>query len=93
MLKAHLWWAFFLRHAKLCGMSEPALISEGVNLMLYGMGVVFVFLSLLVLATGAMSVIVQRLTPPAAEPDLQAPDRRHVAAITAALHMHRNRSG
>ncbi|MFK7731615.1 MAG: OadG family protein [Pseudomonadales bacterium] len=73
-------------------MSEPTLISQGFNLLLYGMGVVFVFLSLLVLATGAMSALVQRFAPMVDDEEPQALDRRHVAAITAALHMHRNRN-
>ncbi|MEM8500071.1 MAG: OadG family protein [Pseudomonadota bacterium] len=73
-------------------MTEPTLISQGVNLLLYGMGVVFVFLSLLVLVTGAMSALVQRFAPQANNSDPQSIDRRHVAAITAALHRHRNRN-
>lgn len=93
MLKAHLWWAFFLRHAKFSAMSEPTLVSQGVNLLLYGMGVVFVFLSLLVLATGVMSALVQRFAPNVDDAEPQALDRRHIAAITAALHKHRDRNG
>lgn len=74
-------------------MSEPTLISQGVNLLLYGMGVVFVFLSLLVIATSAMSALVQRFAAQPKRAQQQALDRRHVAAITAALHRHRNRDG
>jgi sodium pump decarboxylase gamma subunit len=36
----------------------PPLLSEGLNLVIYGMGTVFVFLTLLVLATMLMSWLV-----------------------------------
>lgn len=39
------------------------LIDQGVSLMTYGMGTVFVFLTLLVFATLLMSTIIRRLTP------------------------------
>jgi len=39
-------------------MDTPTLIEEGVNLMLFGMGFVFVFLTLLVLVTSLMSWII-----------------------------------
>ncbi len=44
---------------------QGTLIDQGFNLMLYGMGTVFVFLTILVFATGFMSRVVQRLSPPA----------------------------
>lgn len=43
---------------------QGSLISQGVELMLVGMGTVFVFLSLLVLAMTLMSRLVSRLHPP-----------------------------
>lgn len=39
-------------------MEEPILLNEGVNLMLFGMGFVFIFLTLLVFATWLMSKII-----------------------------------
>jgi len=39
-------------------MNTPSLIEEGLNLMLFGMGFVFVFLTLLVLVTSLMSWII-----------------------------------
>ncbi|GAB4288361.1 MAG: OadG family protein [Methylophaga sp.] len=41
-------------------MTASNLVSEGLNLMLVGMGFVFIFLTLLVLATSAMSKIITR---------------------------------
>lgn len=43
-------------------MSNP-LVEQGLNLMLYGMGTVFVFLSLLVVATWAMSTVINHWFP------------------------------
>ncbi len=76
------------------------IVAQGVELMLYGMGTVVVFLSLLVVITTFMSAIVQRYF---AEPESvpvgsivpagdSTPDAEVVAAITAAIHQHRNRS-
>lgn len=42
---------------------ETSLIDQGVSLMLYGMGTVFVFLTILVFATNLMSKVVNHLTP------------------------------
>jgi len=68
------------------------LVSEGLNLALYGMGTVFVFLTLLVLATMLMSwLVAQRETAAAAALPADSADARTMAAITAAIHRHRNR--
>ena len=40
---------------------EPTLITKGLDLLLYGMGTVFTFLTLLVGITAAMSGLVNRL--------------------------------
>lgn len=48
-------------------MSNP-LVEQGVNLMLYGMGTVVVFLSLMVVATRAMSGMITRWFPEQAVP-------------------------
>lgn len=42
-------------------MDNSTLLSEGLNLMLFGVGFVFVFLTLLVFATSAMSWLVIKL--------------------------------
>ena len=70
----------------------PPLVSEGLNLALYGMGTVFVFLTLLVLATMIMSWLVapKETAAVVALPIDLAGDRK-IAAITAAIHQHRNR--
>lgn len=65
------------------------LLSEGLNLALYGMGTVFVFLTMLVFATTFMSWLVAKTTPPEVRENGIGP--RKLAAITAAVHQHRNR--
>lgn len=64
------------------------LLAQGLMLMLTGMGTVFVFLSLLVVAMSAMSRLIGRERP-AADAD---PDAETVAAITAAIERHRHRN-
>ena len=44
-------------------MSETALINEGLSLMMFGMGFVFIFLTVLVIATSLMSKIVLTVAP------------------------------
>ena len=69
----------------------PPLISEGLNLALYGMGTVFVFLTLLVLATMLMSRLVAHPeTAAVVALPADSADARTMAAITAAIHQHRN---
>ncbi len=60
-------------------------LSAGVELMLVGMGTVFVFLTLLVLAMRAMSALVQRYLP---NHDANAEE---LAAIASAVHQYRQR--
>lgn len=68
------------------------LVSEGLTLALYGMGTVFVFLTLLVLATMTMSwLVAQQETAVTAALPADSADARTMAAITAAIHRHRNR--
>ena len=75
---------------------------QGIELMLYGMGTVLLFLLLLVYAVQAMSRIVARWFPepvppssggpaPAAIPVSDGIDPKLVAAIGAAVHRHRSR--
>jgi oxaloacetate decarboxylase gamma subunit len=78
------------------GLSGDVLIEQGVDLMLYGMGTVFVFLTLLVIITVLMSAVVQRWLPDD-EMDVSSSkaesnvDARIVAIIEAALAKHRCR--
>ncbi len=78
-------------------MGKEMVVQQGLDLMLYGMGIVFVFLTLLVIVTAAMSLIVQRwfpeddharVSPPTADTKV---DDRIVAIIQAAINKHRNR--
>lgn len=81
-------------------MQDSDLMMEGFNLMLLGMGFVFVFLAVLVIATTLMSRIILRYSKP--EPVAVASGARKpaasgssnpdlIAAISAAIHMHRQR--
>jgi len=42
---------------------KDTLIEQGLNLMLFGMGTVFIFLTILIFATGAMSSVINRFFP------------------------------
>lgn len=44
-------------------MSEPSLVVQGLELMAFGMGTVFAFLTILVFITGLMSKLVTKFTP------------------------------
>ena len=79
---------------------QQDIVAQGVELMLFGMGSVVVFLALLVVATSAMSAFVDSYfpesqpAPAAARPPAPRPgsvDSEVVAAITAAVHQHRHR--
>ena len=79
------------------------ILAQGIELMLYGMGTVVVFLALLVVATTAMSAFVTRYFPEAEAPErgwaarspahiADAPiEGEIVAAIAAAIHQHRSK--
>jgi|JTFO01.1.fsa_nt_gb oxaloacetate decarboxylase gamma subunit len=78
------------------------LFSEGLTLMAFGMGFVFVFLTLLVFATGIMSRLATRYLPepvkaPKARPQPAAAgatgtnNDELVAVITAAVHKYRSK--
>ncbi len=76
---------------------QENILDQGVDLMLYGMGTVFVFLTVLVIATTIMSALVQRFFPQAPEPvraaSIAAPagvnDPKLIAIIKAAIDQHR----
>ncbi len=82
-------------------MLEPNnLINEGLNLMMFGMGFVFVFLTLLIFATGLMSRLVTRYFPepaPAASKKARfaeqtpADEQQLVAVLSAAIKQYRSR--
>lgn len=80
---------------------DHELFQQGIQLMIYGMGTVFVFLAVLVLVTMAMSYIVNRFFPdvtPTTEPRARAvqsvaPETDNstlLAVITAAIHQYRS---
>lgn len=76
--------------------NEGSLVAQGVDLMIYGMGTVFVFLTLLVVAVAALSAAVRRWLPEPAsaasqpQPVESAPvDDRLRAVIQAAIDRHR----
>ncbi len=71
------------------------MLSSGIELMLIGMGIVYGFLAMLVLAIGAMSSFVQRFFPemPGSHPALtpHGEDPGTIAAISAAVHQYRKK--
>lgn len=79
---------------------QDSLINQGVDLMLYGMGTVVVFLAILVVATLIMSWLIQHVfsersaveasTDPVADPLPAYPDAKLLAVIKAAIEQHRN---
>lgn len=66
-----------------------SLITQGMTLMLVGMGTVFVFLTALVLVTTLMSRILISLQPPQAEAGIS---EEEIAAISSAIAQHRNKN-
>ena len=80
---------------------QQTLMQQGTELMLYGMGTVFIFLTLLVLLTTVMSSLIQRFVKPepevVAKPAPVAPanapqnDSQLLAVITEAIKQHRAR--
>ena len=73
------------------------LMSRGIELMLVGMGIVFLFLTMLVAAINIMSAVVQRFFPDAPALTVATTtvvggiDKSIIAAITAAVHQHRSK--
>ena len=79
---------------------QTTIIEQGTTLMLYGMGTVFAFLTLLVFATTLMSYLVSRFSSlneaaesPSENNSIQSdqPSPQVLAAIKAAIKLHRNR--
>lgn len=82
-------------------MTPNQLLSEGVELMFYGMGSVFVFLTLLILSIKLMAYVIGRISAPVAPVRVtpvatvaqanQGPEPDVLAAIQAAITQHRAR--
>ena len=73
------------------------LMSSGLELMFAGMGIVFLFLAMLVVAIDVMSGLIQRYLPEEPVTSMSIPvahnasvDKSHIAAITAAVHQYRS---
>jgi oxaloacetate decarboxylase gamma subunit len=74
-------------------------MQQGIELMLFGMGTVYVFLALLVVATQILSAFFkhyvkpepQPVMPPAGKKNALANDDQLVAVISAAIHKYRSR--
>ena len=72
------------------------MLSSGIELMLIGMGMVYAFLAMLIVAINLMSRFVRRYFPdlPAQFPDQPVTggdDKAVIAAITAAIHQYRKK--
>ena len=83
-------------------MTPSELLLEGVELMLFGLGTVFLFLILLVLMIRVMSWVIERFAektpipvsvPSAVKPASDEPSADVLAAIQSAIHQHRARRG
>ena len=83
-------------------MTPSELLLEGVELMLFGLGFVFLFLVLLVVMIRVMSWVIERFaakTPVpvsvalAVKPAANEPSADVLAAIQSAIHQHRARRG
>ena len=82
---------------------QDNLIDQGFNPMLFGMGTVFVFLTVLVFATTLMSKLVSRFATPQVEPEAVGPNAtidtqedaqispQIMTAIKSAIDQHRKR--
>jgi oxaloacetate decarboxylase gamma subunit len=79
-------------------LSIGELVLSGVKLMFIGMGIVYLFLALLVWVIGVTSRLIQRFSPEAplhlaaTAGSADETDAELVAAITAAIHSHQNKS-
>ena len=74
------------------------MMSSGVELMLIGMGIVFAFLTMLVVLVNIMSLMIQRFFPETpitavtpASAQTSHTDASVIAAISAAVHQYRNK--
>jgi len=68
------------------------LVSQGFELAIFGMGTVFMFLTLLILATHGMSLLVQKYEAKnTADTATQKVDRHLLAIISRAIARHRSK--
>jgi len=68
------------------------LVSQGFELAIFGMGTVFMFLTLLILATHGMSLLVQKYEAKnTADSATQKVDRHLLAIISRAIARHRSK--
>ncbi len=74
------------------------LFAHAVELMAIGMGIVFLFLTLLVVLVNAMTLVIHRFFAERTSPEPTLPakpaseqDEEVIAAISAAVHRHRQR--
>ena len=81
-------------------MQTSQLLLEGVEIMLFGMGSVFIFLVLLIFCIRLMSSLTARFVSEPVSVPMQArpapaveADADTLAAIQAAIHLHRARRG
>ena len=65
------------------------LLIESLQLLGIGMGAVFTILCLLILMISLVARLVPEETPAAVKPAAPKVDNDHIAAISAALHLHR----
>ena len=80
---------------------QQSILQQGVDLMLYGMGTVFLFLTILVIATSIMSLFIKRYFPDAVVPQRTpsstsataspAADTKLLTIIQAAIKQHRDK--
>lgn len=78
---------------------QQTLWQQGVELMLYGMGTVFVFLTILIVLTSVMSALLSRYVKPetvvtsgaGTPPPASGKDEQLIAVISAAIHKYRSR--
>jgi len=71
---------------------QESLLSQGMELMLAGIGSVFVFLVLLIIATRTMSFALTRFAKAdvaSLDESSASPPHAHIAAITAAVNRYR----
>jgi oxaloacetate decarboxylase gamma subunit len=74
---------------------DSILIAQGLDLMLYGMGTVFTFLTVLVVITSTMSALVNRIATEdvvaTSAPSADSVEPRLATIIQAAIDQHRGR--
>lgn len=80
---------------------QETLLDQALDLLIFGMGTVFVFLALLVVAVNLMSRFMETYFPDAIVPDAPAPrsksgndtvDATTLAVIQAAIRQHRDKN-